>query len=64
MLTTMKKDLKKAQEYLREAFRERDKEIRRQCDDARSQGKAPNYAAIGRRYNLSRERIRQIDNER
>jgi DNA-directed RNA polymerase sigma subunit (sigma70/sigma32) len=43
---------------------ERDEEIRRICDELRAMGEVPNYAAIGRTYGLTRERIRQIDEYR
>ena len=43
---------------------EENNEIRKLIDDLRKQGKKVNYAEIGRQYNLSRERIRQIDENR
>jgi DNA-directed RNA polymerase sigma subunit (sigma70/sigma32) len=46
------------------AVREMNEEIRKLCDDLRRQGKKVNYAEIGRQYKLSRERIRQIDEDR
>jgi len=46
------------------AAQEENNEIRRMIDDLRRRGDKVNYAEIGRRYNLSRERIRQIDENR
>jgi DNA-directed RNA polymerase sigma subunit (sigma70/sigma32) len=55
-----REELKRQQQQAQEE----NAEIRRHIDDLRRQGKEVNYAEIGRQYNLSRERIRQIDKNR
>ena len=55
-----REDLRQAQL----AAQEENKEIRRLIDDLRSRGEKVNYAEIGRRYNLSRQRVEQIDKDR
>lgn len=47
-----------------EAIQQRDAEIRALCDQYRREGRDNFYAEIGRMYGLTRERIRQIDDER
>jgi hypothetical protein len=47
-----------------EAAQKENNEIRKLIDDLRAQGKKVNYAEIGRMYNLTRQRIEQIDKNR
>jgi DNA-directed RNA polymerase sigma subunit (sigma70/sigma32) len=51
-------------EKIEQATREMNDEIRKLIDDLRKRGEKVNYAEIGRSYKLSRERIRQIDEDR
>lgn len=51
-------------EEIKRAIQEENNEIRKLIDDLRRQGKKVNYAEIGRQYNLTRQRIEQIDKDR
>jgi hypothetical protein len=62
-MTKRKVDREDLRQKILDAQRENE-EIRKLIDDLRSRGEKVNYAAIGRQYNLSRQRIEQIDKNR
>jgi hypothetical protein len=62
-MTKNKVDRDELRQKVQEAQQENE-EIRRVIDDLRRRGEKVNYAAIGRQYNLSRQRIEQIDKNR